>query len=114
MLVGLKEHLVIALVDSGGNKSMMDVHLAEKLSFKYHQARGAKFGKFVTLGGKIAPYFGLIKGPNPLRFAGDIVIMLWYLKLVDHGEPLFLISTDILHGGRPLHVWNFAGFKVDT
>ena len=29
MLVGLKEHLVVALVDSGGEKSMMDVQLAE-------------------------------------------------------------------------------------
>ena len=29
MLVELKEHLVITLVDSGGEKSMMDVQLAE-------------------------------------------------------------------------------------
>ena len=36
MLVGLKEHLVVILVDSGGEKSMMDVWLAEKLEFKYH------------------------------------------------------------------------------
>ena len=36
ILVGLKEHLVVALVDSGGEKLMMDVRLAEKLGFKYH------------------------------------------------------------------------------
>ena len=92
---------------------MMDVRLVEKLKFKYHQARGAEFGEFVTRGDNIAPYFGLIKGPILLRFDGDVVITLPCLKLVDHGELLFLISMDILHGGRA-HVWNFAGFEVDT
>ena len=55
MLVGIKDHLVTALIDSGGEKSMMDVRLAEKLGFKYHRARGVEFGKFVTPGGNIAP-----------------------------------------------------------
>ena len=75
VLFGLKKHLVIALVDSGGEKSMMDVRLAEKLGFKYHQARGAEFGKFVTPGGNIDPYLGLIKGPIPLRFDRDNATM---------------------------------------
>ena len=99
MLVGVKDHLVTTLINSGGEKSMMDVRLAEKLGFKYHRARGAEFRKFVALGGNIAPYFGLIKGPIPLRFDGDVVITIPCLKLVDHGEALFLIGTDILRGG---------------
>ena len=92
---------------------MMDVRLVEKLKFKYHQARGAEFGEFVTRGYIIDLYFGLIKGPILLRFDGDVVIMLPCLKLVDHGEPLFLIGMDIVCGGRAPHVWNFAGFEVD-
>ena len=65
-------------------------------------------------GAKIAPYFGLIKGPIPLSFDGHVMITLPCLKLVDHSEPLFLIGMDILHSERLPHVWDFAGFEVDT
>lgn len=44
--VGVNGHLVPALVDTGGEVSMIDVRLAEKVGLKYMRARGGEFGRF--------------------------------------------------------------------
>ena len=44
--MGIGTHLVPALLDSGGEVSMIDVRLAEVLGLKYMRARGNEFGRY--------------------------------------------------------------------
>lgn len=39
-------HLVPSLLDTGGEVSMIDMRLAERLGLKYMRARGGEFGRF--------------------------------------------------------------------
>ena len=49
-----------------------------------------------------------------VRFGSDMVLTLRFIKVVEHGEPVLILGSDILRGGRPLAAWNFSGFKVLT
>ena len=51
--VGVSGHLLPALLDSGGEKTMMCTRTAEKCGLKYSRARGSEFGKYVTAGGHV-------------------------------------------------------------
>ena len=51
--VGVNGHLLPALLDSGGEKTMMCTRTAEKCGLKYLRARGSEFGKYVTSGGHV-------------------------------------------------------------
>ena len=44
-------HALPALLDSGGEVSMIDVRLAEKIGLKYMRARGGEFGRYQAPGG---------------------------------------------------------------
>ena len=53
------------------------------------------------------PYYGLVRGPVDLRFKEDITLSLRFIKVVEHGEPVLILGSDLLRGGRPLSSWNF-------
>ena len=74
--VGVNGHVLPALLDSGGEKSMMCTHTTEKCGLKYSRARGSEFGKCVTAGGHVQPYYGLIRGPIDLHFSDKVVLTL--------------------------------------
>jgi hypothetical protein len=61
--VGINGHLVPSLLDTGGEVSMIDMRLAERLGLKYMRARGGEFGRFQAPGGQVFSYYGLIRGP---------------------------------------------------
>ena len=42
--VGLNGHLIDALCNTGGEKSMIDARTAERLDLRYQRARGSEFG----------------------------------------------------------------------
>ena len=67
--VCLNGHLIDALCDTGGEKSMIDARTAERLGLRYQRARGSEFGKYVTAGGHVQPYFGLVRGPIDAKFS---------------------------------------------
>ena len=47
-----------------------------------------------------------------IHFGTDVVLTLSFIKVVEHGEPVLILGSDILRGGRPLAAWNFSGFRV--
>lgn len=49
--VGINGHLIPALLDSVGKKTMIDVALCEAIGLRYQQARSSEFGKYLTVGG---------------------------------------------------------------
>ena len=79
---------------------MIDVASAKKLGLQYMRTRGSEFGKYMSPGNVIVPYYGLIRGPIQVQFDSNVVITLQWLKVVNHGEPLLLLGADCLRGGR--------------
>ena len=51
--VGLDGHLIDALCDTGGEKSMINARTANRLGLRYQCARGSEFGKYVMAGGHV-------------------------------------------------------------
>ena len=66
--VCINGHVTEALLDTGGEKSMIDNQTAERLGLRYMRARGSEFGKYMSPGNVITPYYGLIRGPVVLQF----------------------------------------------
>lgn len=86
---------------------MIDNSTAERLGLRYMRARGSEFGKYMSPGNVILPYYGLIRGPIAIQFDDQVTITLQWLKVVNHGEPLLLLGADCLRGGRAPSQWNF-------
>ena len=112
--VGINGHVLPAMMDTGGEKSMVCTRVAELLGLHYSRARGSEFGKYVTTGGHVQPYFGLIRGPIDVRFSADIMMQLKFLKVVKHGKPLLLLGADLMRGGRPTYGWNWQAIGART
>jgi hypothetical protein len=56
--------VVEAMLDSGGARSMIDMHMAEELGLNVEKASGSKFfGCFYTAAGAATPYAGIVRGP---------------------------------------------------
>ena len=51
--VGVNGHLLPALLDSRGEKTMMCTRTAQKCGLKYSRERGSEFGKYVIVGGHV-------------------------------------------------------------
>ena len=51
--VGINGHLISTLLDSGGEKTMIDVALCEAIGLRYQQARGSEFGIYLPAGGQV-------------------------------------------------------------
>ena len=45
--------MVHTLLDTGGEVSMIDIKLVERIGMKYMRARGGEFGRFQALGGQV-------------------------------------------------------------
>lgn len=101
--VGINGNLIEALLDTGGEKSMVDVSLAELLGLRYQRGRGSEFGKYITAGGHVQPYHGLVRGPVDVRFSENVTVPLRFIKVVEHGEPVLILGADLLRGGRPTY-----------
>ena len=112
--VGLNNVVTEAIMDTGGEKSMIDYVTAERLGLRYLKARGSEFKKYLSPGNVVTAYYGLIRGPVTITFDGQVNVTLPFLKVVSHGEPLLLIGADCLRGGRPLTQWNFQCIGVKT
>ena len=72
--VGINGHILPAMMDIAGEKSMLCTLVAELLGLRHWQACGSEFGKYVTAGGHVQPYFSLIWGPIDIRFSGKVVM----------------------------------------
>ena len=57
-----------AVIDTGGEKSMMDFTTAERLELRYLRAKGPEFGKYISPGNVVSSYYGLVRGPVLLQF----------------------------------------------
>jgi hypothetical protein len=66
--VSVNNILTTAILDTGGEKTMLDRGTAERLGLRYLRARGPEFGKYITPGNVVVPYYGLIRGPVVLQF----------------------------------------------
>ena len=93
---------------------MIDYTTAERLRLHYLHARGSEFGKYLTPGNIVTPYYGLVCGPVSFTFDSQITITIPFIKVVSHGEPLLLLGADGLRGGRPLSQWNFVSVGART
>ena len=51
--MGINGHVLPAMMDTGGEKSMVCTRVAELLGLRYLRARGSEFGKYVTAGGHV-------------------------------------------------------------
>ena len=49
--VRINVHLIPTLLNSGGEKMMIDVTLCKAIRLWYQQAHGLEFGKYLTAGG---------------------------------------------------------------
>ena len=113
-LVGINNSVTEAILDTGGEKSMIDHATAERLGMRYLRARGSEFGKYLSPGNVVTPYYGLVRGPLTISFDGQVSVTIPFLKVISHGEPLLLIGADCLRGGRPLTQWNFTSIGART
>ena len=100
-LIGLKGTLIEGLMDTGGACTIMDMEFARRLGFAVVEQRNAEFGLFSVPGRSTPlPYAGCVEGPVQLQFAADVVVTMPFIRLVNHGRPLFIVgATDVLCAG---------------
>ena len=72
--MGINGYVIPAMMDTEGEKSMVCTRVAELLGLHYSRARDSEFGKYITTGGHVQPYFGLIWGPIDVQFSGEVVM----------------------------------------
>ena len=55
-----------------------------------------------------------MQGPVDVCFPEDVTLSLRFIKVVEHGEPVLILGSDLLRGGRPLSSWNFTAVGAHT
>ncbi len=103
--------VILAIIDTGGARTMIDRKAAEKLNLPIDKAtRKHKYGSFWGPGGVQTWYYGRIAGPIKLQVAENVILELGEIKVLEHGEPLFLIGTDSLSEnlGSGNSAWRFC------
>ncbi len=100
-LVGVQSTLIEGLMDSGGPCTIMDMAFARKLGLPVREQTQAEFGMFTVPGRSLPlPYAGCVEGPIKLQFAENVWVTMPFIRLVNHGRPLFIIgATDVLCAG---------------
>ena len=100
-LVGVKDTLVEGLMDTGGACTIMDMEFAHRLQLPVREQRQAEFGMFTVPGRSTPiPYAGCVEGPVELKFSADVEVTMPFIRLVNHGRPLFIVgATDVLCAG---------------
>ena len=56
---------------------------------------------------------GVIKGPIPLHFCGEVVVNLQELKVIQHTKTLVLIGADVLSAGNQGWSFQYIGVVLD-
>lgn len=111
-LVGVQGTLLEALMDTGGACTIMDMAFAKRLGLPVKEQRQAEYGMF-TVPGRASPipYAGCVEGPVRLQFAADVEVIMPFIRLVNHGRPLFIVgATDVLcAGAATAGSFGFAG-----
>jgi hypothetical protein len=111
----INDHAVLAIVDSGSYKTIMDIGMARMLSLPIRDAVGGDCGTYSVPGtGRSNPYQGIIDAEVRLQLAPGVVYSIQGLKLIEHPHPLLLIGSDILSGGRVQGQCNYTGLRLGT
>ncbi len=99
--IGVQGTLIEGLMDTGGACTIMDMAFARKLGFAVKEQRQAEYGLFSVPGRSTPlPYAGCVEGPVELQFAAEVKVTMPFIRLVNHGRPLFIVgATDVLCAG---------------
>ena len=100
-LVGVQDTLLEGLMDTGGACTIMDMEFARRLQLPVKEQSQAEYGMYVVPGRSTPiPYAGCVTGPVGLRFDADVEVTMPFIRLVNHGRPLFIVgATDVLCAG---------------
>jgi len=103
----------LALVDTGGARTMVDEASARALGLEVELATPEKkFGAFWGPDSVPRDYLGRVRGPVSIKFADGLELTIPEIKVIASGEtqPLVLLGTDLLADGRKS--WNFHSVGV--
>ncbi len=93
---------MLAVVDTGSYKTIMDVGMARILGLPVREARNGDCGTYAVPGtGRSNCYAGVVDGVITLRLSPTIAFYIHGMRLIDHPHPLVLLGADLLSAGRP-------------
>ena len=101
-----------AVADTGGARSLIELHFARVLGLEVQEALHQEFGTYYGPGGEEKGYVGRVWGPLTVRFSSEVVVELPELKLIIHPEPLLLLGADVLCFGK--RGWSFRAIGVGS
>lgn len=107
--------LMLGLMDTGGARSMIDLPTARRLGLALRlRGDGEEFGKFWGPDAVLKDYAGIVPGPVCLRFSEEVTFTLAEVTVIEYGDPIFLVGTDVL-GERLMSrpVWEFGYVGLD-
>ena len=85
------------IVDSGGARTLMDITVAKRLGLPIDKAtKKKKYGSYWGAGGEETFYWGRVRGPIEVKIHEGTMVTIDEIKIIEHGEPLFLWGTDML------------------
>ena len=61
--VGVGTNITLAVIDSGGARSMCDLETAQMLGVNWTPTKGAEYGTYLGVGGQPTPYTGAVTTP---------------------------------------------------
>lgn len=106
---------MLAIVDSGSYKTIMDVGMARILGLPIREAKQGDCGTYSVPGtGRSNCYAGVVEGEVKLQLAPGVTYAIQGLKLIDHPHPIVLVGSDVLSGGRGAGQWNYTGLRLET
>ena len=96
------------IMDTGGARTLVDVTMAKQMGLPIDKAtKNRKYGSYWGAGGVETFYWGRIKGPIDIQLSADITVQVEEIKIIEHGEPLFLWGTDVLNDSERSD-WQFC------
>jgi hypothetical protein len=106
---------VLAIVDTGSYKTIMDLGMARILGLPVKEAVQGDCGTYSVPGtGQTNYYAGVVDKPVELKLGPGVSYAIHGLKLIRHPYPLVLVGSDVLSGGRPFDQVNYAGVRLST
>ena len=86
----------------------MDVTVANRLGLPIDKAtKKRRYGSYWGAGGEETYYWGRVRGPITVKLAEGVEVVLNEIKIIEHGEPLFLWGTDVL-ADLEVQDWRFC------
>lgn len=109
--------MMMGLMDTGGARSMIDLPTAKRLGLPLKlRGDGEEFGKFWGPDAVMKDYAGIVTGPVCLRFSVEVTFTLPEVKIIEYGDPIFLVGTDVLGErltSRPTWEFSYVGLDDD-